>query len=33
MKEKIMENDNYVPIEQLKKFKEFYDNQEGRKYP
>lgn len=28
-----MNRDNYVPIEQLKKFKEFYDNQEGRKFP
>ena len=28
-----MTEDNYVPIEYLKEFKEYYDNQEGRRYP
>lgn len=28
-----MEKYNHVPIEELKKFKEYYDNQVGRKYP
>lgn len=28
-----MNKDNYVPIEQLTKFKEFYDIQEGIKFP
>lgn len=28
-----MNKDNYVPMEQLRKFKEYYDKQEGRKYP
>ena len=28
-----MEQYEYVPLEALKKFKEYYDTQEGRKYP
>ena len=28
-----MEQDKYVPLDVLKRFKEYYDSQEGRRYP